>query len=50
MQNNQLYTSGYYNEIKDFISLSEKKKAKNLSPLADMVLTYELIEQIKNKQ
>ncbi|HTB51491.1 MAG TPA: Gfo/Idh/MocA family oxidoreductase [Ferruginibacter sp.] len=50
MENNQLFTAGYYNELKNFISISEKGKTKNLSSLTDMVLTYDLITQIKNKQ
>jgi len=46
MENNQLFTAGYYTEIKNFINLSEKSKAQNLSPLNELLLTYDLLDKM----
>lgn len=51
LQSNQLYTSGYYNEIKTFLGLcdGQVKKSTNLSNLQHLVPAYELIEFIRNR-
>ncbi len=46
-ENNQLVTSGYFNEIKNFINLCENKKGKNLTTLSEMKLTFDLIFSLK---
>lgn len=45
--NNQLFIFGYYSEVRNFIGLCEDGGGKNLSPLADLRLTYKLIDNIK---
>ncbi len=47
MDNNNLFTQGYFNEIKAFVDLVEGKRIVNLSPLTDMNETYRLIEAIR---
>ncbi|MDI9358646.1 MAG: Gfo/Idh/MocA family oxidoreductase [Phycisphaerales bacterium] len=46
--NNQLYTSGYVDEIQQFIQLCENRNGKNKSALSDLLLTYDLITHLKN--
>lgn len=46
LQNNTLYTAGYFSEIQKFINLCEKGKGKNLSHPKDVIHTYEILEQI----
>ncbi|MDA3912049.1 MAG: Gfo/Idh/MocA family oxidoreductase [Bacteroidales bacterium] len=46
---NELYSAGYYEEIRQFLNLCEGKKAKNLSPLTSLTDTFRLIESIKTK-
>jgi len=46
-ENNQLFTSGYFDEVKNFINLCENIKGKNITPLSDMKLTYKLIYNLK---
>lgn len=47
LTNNQLYTSGYFTEIKNYIDMSENKKFENFSTLKSCLSTYELIEKLK---
>ena len=49
LQNNQLYTSGYYTEIQEFLNLAEGKSIYNRSPLSSLEVTYNLMEEIKSK-
>jgi virulence factor len=49
-ENNQLYSSGYYTEIDNFVNFCEGKKSINNSTLADCESTYQLIESIKEKK
>jgi hypothetical protein len=44
--NNQLYASGYYNEIDCFVNLCENKKAGNLTSLSDLIPTYQTIQDL----
>ncbi len=46
---NELYSAGFYEEIRQFLNLCEGKKAKNLSPLISLKDTFELIKTIKTK-
>lgn len=45
-QNNQIYTQGYFSEIKTFTTLVEKHEGNNLSPLSSLTNTYNLIDEI----
>ncbi len=47
INNNQLFTSGYVDELKNFVSLCETGKGENLSTLTELITTYELIDTIK---
>ena len=47
INNNQLYTSGYYQQLVTFIALCEGKKANALSTLHKLKPTFTLIEAIK---
>ncbi len=49
MQNNQLYTAGYYDEIVNFVTLCEGKEGNNVTPLKELNRTFLLINEIKNK-
>jgi virulence factor len=49
LENNQLFSAGYYNEIKNFVELCENRKAKNSSPLESMRATFNLINKINKK-
>ena len=46
-ENNQLFTTGTFDEIKSFIGLCETGKGNNRSPLSSMRLTYQLIQSLK---
>jgi virulence factor len=48
-EQNQLYSSGYFDEIKTFLDLCEGRKANNKTSLNDLVITYELINEIQKK-
>jgi len=48
-EQNQLYSSGYFNEIKTFLDLCEGRKGQSLTSLSDLVKTYDLINDIQNK-
>ena len=48
LQNNQLYTSGYFTEIETFVNICEGRKGINNSSLSSCIGAYQLIEQIKN--
>lgn len=47
LENNQLYSAGYFSEIETFLNLSEKKLTKNNSTLESCIKVYELIDKIK---
>jgi len=47
-ENNQLYTSGYYTEIKNFVDLCELNDSDNYSNLDDLQYTYDLLTFITN--
>ncbi|MBE9466862.1 MAG: Gfo/Idh/MocA family oxidoreductase [Bacteroidetes bacterium] len=48
-ENNQLYTSGYFGEIENFINFCEGKKYENNASLKDCLNTYEILTKIINK-
>ena len=48
--NNQIYSQGYFDEIKTFIDHCEKKKSTNKSSLQSLVNTYQTIKNIKKNQ
>lgn len=48
LTHNQLYTSGYFSEIKTFIDLCEGKAFKNNSSLSSCIEAYNIIKKIKN--
>ncbi len=47
--NNQIYTQGFYGEIKAFTDAVEGRKADIRSSLASLVPTYELLESIRRQ-
>jgi virulence factor len=49
-EQNQLYSSGYYNEIKCFLDLCEGRKSANHSALKSLLNTYHLIDEIKKNR
>ncbi len=49
LKHNELYTKGYYIEVKTFIDLCEGQKADNLSSLSSLIKTYNTIQQIKKE-
>lgn len=46
--NNQIYTQGFYNEVRSFVELVEKNKGSNLSSLLSMQHTYKIIDEIRS--
>lgn len=46
IENNQIFTQGYYSEIKTFAKLVETHKGDNISPLSSLTGTYNLIAEI----
>lgn len=46
-ENNQLYTSGYFGEVKNFIQACENKKYSNNATLHDCLNVYEILSAIK---
>ncbi len=48
LQNNQLYSSGYFNEVESFINICESRKDINHTSLSSCIEVYKLINQIKN--
>ena len=48
LQNNQLYSNGYFTEIETFINICECREAANNSKLSSCLETYKLIDKIKN--
>lgn len=48
-EQNQIYSSGYFNEIQCFLDLCEGRKTSNRSTLKSVLNTYKLIDEIKNK-
>ena len=49
MEHNELFSAGYYNEIKHFLDLCEGKRSKNLSPLTDLVNTFKNLDSVKSR-
>ena len=48
-ENNQIYSSGYYTEIENFVKLSENNKYINNSSLKSALNTYKIMETIKEE-
>lgn len=46
--NNQIYTSGYYDELKTFLSICENRSHINYSSLESCVDTFELLKTIQS--
>lgn len=49
VQHNDLYSAGYYNEIKQFLELCEGKKASNNSQLSMLTNTFQHLDDIKKQ-
>ncbi len=49
LENNQIITQGYYNEIKTFLDLVEHKTDKSLSTLQSMRNTYAVLETLSTQ-
>lgn len=47
LSSNQVYSNGFYDEIKTFVTLVEKHKGKNLSPFSSLRDTYRLLENVR---
>ena len=47
MQNNQLYTSGYYGEITNFLDICESSIKNEISSIEMQSHTYQLLQQLK---
>lgn len=48
-ENNQIYVSGYFGEVKNFINYCENKHYINNASLTDCLNTYEILTSIKEK-
>ncbi len=48
LENNQLFTSGYFNEIDVFSKKCTNNKIKNNSSLTDIISTYKLIDHLNS--
>jgi len=48
-EQNQLYSSGYFDEVKSFLDLCEGRKANNKTSLSDLTITYTLIDEIQKQ-
>ncbi|MBU8892081.1 MAG: Gfo/Idh/MocA family oxidoreductase [Bacteroidales bacterium] len=44
---NELYSAGYFNELKTFLNLCENHKSKNNSELSSLINTFDLLSEIK---
>jgi len=44
---NELFSAGYFNELKTFLNLCENHKTKNNSELSSLINTYDLLSKIK---
>lgn len=44
---NQIYTQGYYKEIRTFLNLVEGKKTRNKTSIKDIIPTFVLMEEIR---
>ncbi|MEA1874739.1 MAG: Gfo/Idh/MocA family oxidoreductase [Bacteroidota bacterium] len=49
MQHNDLYSAGYYNEIRQFLELCEGKKGENNSELSMLTNTFQHLDNIKKQ-
>ncbi len=49
LQNNQLYSSGYFAEIKNFVDICESNRGINNSTLSSCIGVYQVLTKIKNK-
>lgn len=50
IENNQIYSSGYYSELSSFIKICETGKGSNHSTLSQCLNTYELISKIRSEE
>jgi len=50
IENNQIYSSGYYTELFNFIKICETGKGSNCSTLSQCLNTYQLIANIRNEK
>ncbi len=50
IENNQIYSSGYYSELFDFIKICEYGKGANHSTLSQCLNTYQLITKIRDEK
>ena len=48
IQNNQIYTQGYFDTIKHFVNMVECGKASQVQSFANFVETYSLLESIRS--
>jgi len=46
-EQNELFSAGYFNELKTFLNLCENHKTKNNSELSSLINTYDLLNKIK---
>lgn len=44
---NELFSAGYFNELKTFLNLCENHKTKNNSELSSLIITFDLLSKIK---
>ncbi len=44
---NELFSAGYFNELKTFLNLCENHKTKNNSELSSLINTFDLLSEIK---
>ncbi|MCK5028880.1 MAG: Gfo/Idh/MocA family oxidoreductase [Bacteroidales bacterium] len=44
---NELFSAGYFNELKTFLNLCENQKSKNNSELSSLINTFDLLSEIK---
>lgn len=49
IENNQIYSSGYFSELKNFFSFCEFGKGETHSTLPQCLNTYQMLTEIKNK-
>jgi len=49
IENNQIYSSGYFSEIENFVNHCENKKHQNNSSLKSCINTYKIINTIKTE-
>jgi virulence factor len=45
-EQNELFSAGYFNELKTFLNLCENQKSKNLSEINSLINTFDLLSKI----